>query len=68
SLQLVQNTAARILTRSKKYEHITPVLASLHWLPIKYRADYKVLLLTFKAVNGLAPLYLTEMIAPYKPT
>ncbi len=34
-LQLIQNTAARILTRTRKYEHITPVLRSLHWLPVK---------------------------------
>ena len=45
-LQLVLNTAAKILTRTKKCDHITPVLASLHWLPVKARADFKVLLLT----------------------
>ncbi|KAF7688167.1 hypothetical protein HF521_014173 [Silurus meridionalis] len=47
-LQLVQNAAARVLTRSRKYDHITPVLISLHWLPIKSRIDYKILLLTIK--------------------
>ncbi len=31
---IVQNAAARVLTRSRKYDHITPVLQSLHWLPI----------------------------------
>ena len=45
-LQLVINTAARILTRTPKFDQITPVLASLHWLPVKARADFKVLLLT----------------------
>ena len=39
-LQLVLNTAARILTRTKTFDHITPVLASLHWLPVKARADF----------------------------
>ena len=34
-LQLVLNKAARIMTRTKKFDHITPVLASLHWLPVK---------------------------------
>ena len=48
-LQLVLNAAARILTRTKRCEHITPVLTSLHWLPVKARIDYKVLLLTYKA-------------------
>ncbi len=54
-LQIVQNAAARVLTRSRKYDHITPILQSLHWLPIKFRISYKILLLTYKALNGLAP-------------
>ncbi len=44
-LQVVQNAAARVLTRSRKYDHITPILQSLHWLPIKHRISYKILLL-----------------------
>jgi len=40
NLQLIQNAAARTLTRTKKYEHISPVLASLHWLPVKSRIDF----------------------------
>ncbi|KAJ7987687.1 hypothetical protein DPEC_G00329060 [Dallia pectoralis] len=67
-LQLVLNTAARILTRTKKFDHITPVLASLHWLPVKARADFKVLLLTYKALHQLAPTYLAELVQPYIPT
>ncbi len=47
-LQVVQNAAARVLTRSRKYDHITPILQSLHWLPIKFRISYKILLLTYK--------------------
>ncbi|XP_056098168.1 uncharacterized protein LOC130076896 [Rhinichthys klamathensis goyatoka] len=66
-LQLVQNAAARVLTRSRKYDHITPILSSLHWLPIKFRINYKVLLLTYKALNGLAPMYLTDLLSPYNP-
>ncbi|KAI5630481.1 hypothetical protein C0J50_7643, partial [Silurus asotus] len=54
-LQLVQNAAARVLTRSRKYDHITPILSSLHWLPDKFRIDYKLLLLTYKTLNGLSP-------------
>ncbi len=50
-LQIVQNTAARVLTRSRKYDHITPILQSLHWLPIKFRISYKILLLAYKALN-----------------
>ena len=35
TLQLVQNAAARVLTKTRKRDHITPILASLHWLPIR---------------------------------
>ncbi len=46
-LEIVQNAAARVLTRSRKYDHITSILQSLHWLPIKFRISYKILLLTY---------------------
>ncbi len=65
-LQIVQN--ARVLNRSRKYDHITPILQSLHWLPIKFRISYKLLLLAFKALNGLAPAYLTNLLSRYNPT
>lgn len=67
-LQRIQNTAARLVTKSKKSEHITPVLGGLHWLPIKARISFKLLLLTFKALHGQAPTYITELINPYIPT
>ena len=67
-LQLVLNTAARMLTRTKKIDHFTPVLASLHWLSVKARADFKVLLLTYKALHGLAPTDLSDLVLPYIPT
>ncbi|KAI5629204.1 hypothetical protein C0J50_8103, partial [Silurus asotus] len=66
-LQLVQNAAARVLTRARKYDHITPILSSLHWLPVKFRIDYKLLLLTYKALNGLAPMYLSSLLTCYNP-
>ncbi len=50
-LHIVQNAAARVLTRSRKYDHITPILQSQHWLPIKFRISYKILLLAYKALN-----------------
>ncbi len=52
-LQVVQNAAARVLTRSRKYDHITPILQSLHWLPIKFCISYNILLLTYKALKGI---------------
>uniref|UniRef100_A0A8C6SKQ3 Reverse transcriptase domain-containing protein n=1 Tax=Neogobius melanostomus TaxID=47308 RepID=A0A8C6SKQ3_9GOBI len=68
SFQLVQNAAARLLMRTKRREHITPVLKSLHWLPVEFRIKFKILLLTFKAIKGMAPLYLQDAIVPYQPT
>jgi hypothetical protein len=65
-LQHVQNTAARIVTMSKKRDHITPVLKSLHWLPIQQRIRFKIILITYKALNGLAPEYITELLQDYK--
>ncbi|KAI2646322.1 UDP-N-acetylmuramoylalanine--D-glutamate ligase [Labeo rohita] len=66
-LQLVQNAADRVLTRTKKYDHISPVLSTLHWLPIKHCIDFKILLITCKALNGLAPQYLSELLLHYSP-
>uniref|UniRef100_A0AAZ1XVH5 Reverse transcriptase domain-containing protein n=1 Tax=Oreochromis aureus TaxID=47969 RepID=A0AAZ1XVH5_OREAU len=61
-LQLVQNSAARIITRTPSYQHITPVLQELHWLPVKSRIIFKLLLLTFKAIHNLAPPYLSDLL------
>lgn len=61
-LQSIQNAAARIVTFTKKTEHITPVLCKLHWLPVRYRIIFKVLLLVYKGLNGLAPAYISELL------
>ncbi len=66
-LQLVKNAAARVLTRTRKYDHISPVLSTLHWLPIKHCIDFKILLMTYKALNGLAPQCLSELLSHYIP-
>ncbi len=66
-LQLIHNAAARILTRTRKSEHITPVLRSLPWLPVTFRIDSKVLLLVYKSLNGLGPKYIADMLTEYKP-
>uniref|UniRef100_A0A3Q3FGZ3 Reverse transcriptase domain-containing protein n=1 Tax=Labrus bergylta TaxID=56723 RepID=A0A3Q3FGZ3_9LABR len=67
-LQLVQNSAARIITRTPSVNHITPVLQQLHWLPVKHRITFKILLLTFKAIHNLAPLYISELLHINIPT
>ena len=64
---MIQNAAARKLTKTKRTEHITPILKSLHWLPVSYRIDFKALLLVFKSLNGIGPRYLTDMFQRYIP-
>ena len=67
-LHRVHNTAARLITRKKKMDHITPVLIRLHWLPVEYRSQYKLILCVFKVLHGLAPVYLTDLVKPYVPS
>jgi len=57
-IQRIQNIAARLITGTKRKEHITPTLEDLHWLPVKSRIFFKNLLLTFRAINGHSPTYL----------
>lgn len=66
-LQLVQNSAGRLLMRTRKRAHITPILKSLHWLPVRFRIDFKILLLLYKSLNGLTPSYLSDLLLPYEP-
>ena len=63
-LQRIQNAAARIILKRKKFDHITPVLIELHWLPLKFRITFKLLLLTYKSLNGQAPPYLVRLLKP----
>ena len=65
NLQLLQNSATRVLTRTRGREHITPVLKSRHWLPVRFRIDFKVLLLVFRCLNGLGPSYLSDLLLPW---
>ena len=52
----------RLLMSCKKYDHIRPILINLHWLPVRYRINFKILLLTFKALYGMAPSYIIDLI------
>lgn len=62
SLQIVSNSATKILTKIKKQDHITPVLAALHWLPVLFKIDFGILLNTFKALHGLVPWYISNLV------
>ena len=61
-LQRIQNITARIVTNSSKYDHITEILKMLHWLPIRQRIAFKVILLTYRSLNGTAPKYISELL------
>ena len=67
-LQSVQNSAARLIACVRKFHHITPILIQLHWLPVKQRIEYKILLLTYCALNNLAPVYLRDLLCYYEPS
>ena len=66
-LQHIQNTAARLITRTRKHEHITPIIRSLHWLPLQQRIKFKILMLTYKAFHKIAPSYISALITPKNP-
>jgi len=59
-LQSTQNAAARLITSARRRGHITPVLRHLHWLPVRRRVNYKLVLLVYKSLQGLAPPYLAD--------
>ena len=61
-LQRIQNCAARLIFRKKKFDHITPYLIELHWLPVNSRIKFKLLVLTYKCLNNLAPSYLRDLL------
>ena len=61
-LQLVQNFAARIVANKRKYEHVTPILRSLNWLPVRDQLYFRDAVLAFKCMSGLAPVYLSDKL------
>ena len=67
-LQLIQNSAARLVFCAHKHDHVTPLLVNLHWLPVQCRIQFKILLMTFKVLRGEAPSYICDLITPYVPT
>ena len=67
-LQKVQNNSARLVLRVSKTDHISLHLASLHWLPIDSRIQYKLSSLCYNCLNSTAPDYLSELLRIYKPT
>ena len=60
-LQRLQNMAARFICKCTRFCRITPLLFKLHWLPVKLRIKYKLLLMTYKALHGLSPEYIQSL-------
>ena len=58
----IVHSAARLVCSTPRFNHITPVLFSLHWLPVAYRIEFKILVLTFKAIYQLAPSYICNLV------
>ena len=58
----------RLITIASKSEHITPILFNLHWLPVKELITFKLILITFKALHGQAPSYISELLNIYQPS
>ena len=67
-LQHIQNTAARVVTLSRKSCHITPILKELHWLPVSQRIVFKLMLIVHKSVNNIAPIHISELLKVYTPS
>ena len=67
-LQRVMNGSARLIFCAPKHCHITPLLQQLHWLPIRLRIEFKILLITFKVLQGSAPKYLIDSISVLPPS
>ena len=66
-LQKVQNTAARQIFQCRKQNHISPLLMSLHWLPINACIEYKLSVICHSFFLGLSPVYLTDLLLVYTP-
>ena len=61
-LQRIQNIAARMISGTRSTDHTTPILKNLHWLPVEARMNFKILLITYKILNGQSTSYLEPNI------
>ena len=61
-LQHVQNTAARLICNATRFDHISPVLVNLHWLPVRFRIIFKILVIAYEALHSVVPIYIRDLI------
>ena len=64
---MTHNTAARLITRSRKRYPISPILHHLHWLPVENASFIKICVMCYKCLNQMAPSYLSESLKVYVP-
>ena len=67
-LQRVQNNAAKLDLRKSKYDHVTPILQELHWLPIKFRPQYKIATFVYRFFDSSLPAYLSQNLCASEST
>ena len=66
-LQKIQNSAAKVVLRKSKRDLTTPLLRELHWLPVKFRIDFKIACFAYHYFDGTLPQYLSSLLDVYKP-
>ena len=66
-LQWIQNTAAQLVMKKRKWDHVTPLLKELHWLPVKFRCRYEIATLAYRHFEGSLPPYLSSSLCTYEP-
>ena len=66
---MVQRSAARVVLRLRRSDRrsMTAALKQLHWLPVRYRIEYKILVIVFRALRDRTPTYIASLITPYVP-
>jgi len=67
-LQSVLNAAVQLIFAASKYDHVIPLLHDLHWLQVPERIDFKIALLVYRCLHGLAPAYLSTELHSVKDT
>ena len=66
-LQKLQNKCARMIYMKPRYEHVTPLLKDLHWLPVNERIVFKTLVFVYKSLKGLSPQYIQDSLVVKRP-
>ena len=67
-MQKIQNNVAQLILKKSKRDHVTPLLKELHWLPVRYRIQYKLATLAFRHFDGTLPPYLSSFLCIYQPS